>query len=96
MGSHFGKRFINDFEHEIRVGPGDAHRGFDAKGVAVEAAFADEEAEVLATFENLRAFGGGGFFGGTILDEFNAEHETFAADFADDGMFFGELVESGC
>jgi len=72
----------------------DAHGRLDAKSVAEEPALADEQSEVLAFFENGSALGGGGFLGAAVFEEFDAEHEPFTADFADDRVLFGELVEA--
>jgi hypothetical protein len=67
-----GEGFVEGGEHEVAVGGGEAHRGFDAEGVSFKSAFADEQAELAAFFENCRALGGGGFFGGAVFDQLDA------------------------
>ena len=47
------KYLVQTIDEEVGVGFGDAHWGFDAQDVAVQAAFADEQAAVFALFEEV-------------------------------------------
>ena len=49
----------------------------------------------LQRFDDLRAFGLGRFFRRAVFHQFDAEHQTFAADVADDVVFFLQLLEAG-
>ena len=72
-----------------------AHGRGEADGLAVQAAFADEQAEVFAGFHDLGTLRFGRFLCSAIFNEFDAKHEAFATHIADDIVFFFERFESG-
>ncbi len=90
---HNGEAFVEGLGDVGGVVFGEAHGGFDADDVSVEAAFAEEELAFAGEFEEFEGFGVGGFFGVAVADEFDAEHEAQAADFADEGVFVHEVGE---
>ena len=47
-----GQGQVEDFQEEISIGLGDAHRRGEPDGVAPEAAFAEQETEVFRAFDN--------------------------------------------
>ena len=61
----------------------------------MQAAFAEQQAEIAAGLEDLGAFGLGRLFRGAVLDQLDAEHQAFAAHVADDVVFFFQLLQSG-
>ena len=72
----------------------EAHGRRDADDIAVEAAFAEEQAHFAGAFEE----GGGGcwigLFGLGIFDKFEADHEAAAPNIANNGMFLLKLAET--
>ena len=53
--------------------------GLNPEDVAVETALAEEEPSSLAGFEDGSGLGAGGFLGGSVADEFDAEHQAHAS-----------------
>ena len=80
-------RLVEDGEEEVGVGVGDVHWRGEADRLAPEAAFAEEEAELAGVFDGLRALFATGGFRRVVFHELDAEHETFAADVADEFVF---------
>ena len=93
--SDFVESLIENGQDEVDVRSGEAHGRFDAEDVAIETAFADEEAEVAAAFEDAEAGVPGGSFGGAVFDQLDADHEAETANIPDLAVFFGESFQAG-
>ena len=94
MGGGGGEGFVEDSEHEIDIGFGDAHWRFDPEDISKETALADEETAFPALFED---FGNGfaiGFFGFTVFHRFDPDHKAHATNITDRLVFFLEFAKS--
>src|SRR6185312_10811941 len=73
---------------------GDTHRRLDAKDVAVEASFADEHAHFARSFENSQRLLLRRLPGFSLAHQLHAEHQSHAANVADQLVTLRELLQS--
>ena len=81
------KRRVENFYDKIGVGLIDAHGRGETNRLSPQPTFADEQTHFARVFEHLSAFRFGRFFGLAIFHHFDTEHQTFAANVADDRIF---------
>ena len=53
-----------------------------------------QEAQFARVFQDLRAFGGSRNFGRAVFHHFDSQQKAFAADIADDFVFFLQLIQA--
>src|ERR1019366_6935971 len=92
-GRELRKGGVEDFEQEIGIGQGDAERGLNANGLTPETAFADEQTHLSREFHNPCAFSLTGFFGLTVLDQLDANHQAMAPHVANDVVLEMQLSQ---
>jgi len=86
--------FVEDGEEEIGVSGRDVHRRGAADGLAPEAAFAEEQAELAGVFDGLGALFTTGSFRRAVLHKLDAEHQALAANIADDFVFGFQFLQA--
>src|ERR1700735_1171076 len=93
LTTDLAERFIEEADAFVHVGFGDIHGRSHADGVAVEAAFADEEAVGAGTFHDLICLLRGGLFCLTVFHKFEGLHHAHTANVADERIFLLQLFE---
>src|SRR5205085_319131 len=84
------ERFIERGYKKTGISFVQAHRRRDTDGLAVQAAFAKQQAELLGGFQHLSTFTGGRLFRVAIFYQLDAEKEAPAAGFANNLVFSHE------
>src|SRR6202453_529500 len=85
--------FIEETDTLVRVGFGNVHGRGHADGIAVEAAFADEQAVGAGAFHDLICFLRGRLFGFAVFHKFECLQHTHAANVADERILLLQLFE---
>src|ERR1700733_10454167 len=85
--------FVEEADSFVHVGLRNIHGRSHADCVAIEAAFADEQAVGACSLHDLICFLRGGLFGLAIFNEFEGLHHAHAANVADERIFLLELLE---
>ena len=86
--------FVENGEEKIGVSRRDVHRRGAADGLAPEAAFAEEQAELAGVFDGLGALFATGRFRRAVLHKLDAEHQALAANIADDFVFSFQFFQA--
>src|SRR5436853_3635923 len=76
------QRLIEAIDQEVGVVFRQAHRRLDAKYVAVQSAFADQESMLFAAFEQRGRFSVGRLLRHSVANQLDAQHQAHPADFA--------------
>mmetsp|Transcript_20748 Transcript_20748/g.64352 ORF Transcript_20748/g.64352 Transcript_20748/m.64352 type:complete len:309 (+) Transcript_20748:281-1207(+) len=84
---------VHGVGHEVGVLLGEAHRRLGAEHVAVDAALADEHAQVAQPLEDVRRLRRGRLLGGAIRHQLHAQHQPPAANVADNVVLVLELQQ---
>jgi len=85
--------FVEELDGFVDVGLGGVEHGGHAQGVAVEAAFADEQAVLAGALHDLGGGFGSGLFRFAVLHEFERLHQAHAANVADERILGLQLFE---
>src|SRR2546423_6712471 len=88
------QRAIQHVDREVGIVGRNAHRRLDAKDVAVESAFPNENSHFARGFERGQRFRFRWFFCLSIANQLDAEHEAHAADVTDQRMTLRQPLES--
>src|SRR5689334_5271177 len=84
---------VEQLDGFVHIRLGGIQHGREAESIAVEAAFADEQAILARALHHLCGGFGGGFFRLAVLHEFERLHESHAANVANERILRLQLFE---
>src|SRR5260370_42162085 len=90
---NLAKRSVEELDGFVDVGLGRVQHGGEAKGVAVQAAFANEQAVLASALHHLRGSFGSGLFRLAVFHQFERLHQSHASHVADERMLRLQLLQ---